>query len=1070
MLITLFFCFSVSFQFINMHIKFLFIVVILLFWSLKFSAQPESAVYKDLQESYKSGLEFYRLSLFGKAQAQFDKVLGFQSELYLKQNTDQLYFQKAELYSALSALRLEHVDAEKRLLLFIAKNEPSAIASMAKLEVGHYYYAKRDYDNAIQFLSGITWSELGDMENSEVVNAKFELGYCYFVKKQFQKAGQIFQQIRGTDSKYAENAQYYYGLCAFYQKDYKVALEAFTLIDKSRRYVDIVPSYIVQIQFMLKNYDEVINYGEPLLKNPEIKERNTILQAVGQSYFEKGKYKEALPHIEEYVEKTPKVTEDVFYQLAYAQYRSARFEEAVANFEQINSLNNLMGQNALYNQANCQLKLNKKKEAMFNFEQASLKDFDKNIQTDALMNYAKLAYQLGLDNDAISAFMKIPASSKYYNESQNLLSKLFLNTREYDKALDILRNIPQRSPSLNETYQKVVYLRGIMYYKDEDYQKAIELFNEALKNAVHTETTTLCHYWKAEALFHLDKNEESIKEYDKFILMAGNVNKLPDNSSKGTAYYGIAYNYIKTENYIIAGKNFEYCFKFIEEKLKNTNDKYVSNFVYPDAILRAADCYMFLGTGNRENYLTAGKYYSKILENNYPESDYALYQLNLIYYVTENIKKQEQYCDKMISKFPNSPFADDALFQKGSALLSKNESADAKKAFELLVEKYPESEYYYKALNRLGRIAYGQGREREALDYFKAVASKNIQSEEAKDAIIYIRKIYVESGDPDGFLAYVSTIKGYDLSDMSADSLLYESADKKFDSESWEDAAEIYTKYLSRFPNGMNNLSSYNNRGICYYNLKSYEKALSDFENVIDARNPTAPNDLAENSSILAARICYHITEDFSKALKYFKTVEKLTNQSDIKNECRLFGMRSAYYSDNIKELGSLSENYLKESTTTAQNKAEAHFYHAKFELSNKSYDAARKNFEEAIKLVNDDIRASESRYRIAQIYYLQKKLDKALELAFQNNKQLGNHHDWLARNFILISDIYVEQDNPDAAKGTLESLLKNYNGDAQIVAEAKAKLEKIKNSINTKSRLKSNNDDEDLEMIEDGK
>jgi tetratricopeptide (TPR) repeat protein len=94
---------------------------------------------------------------------------------------------------------------------------------------------------------------------------------------------------------------------------------------------------------MLKDYDKTISYGEPLLKNDKIKDRQTIAQYVGQAYYEKGNFKKALPYIEEYVEKTPKVTEDVFYQLAYTQYRCDRCEDAIANFEQINGLNSKLG-------------------------------------------------------------------------------------------------------------------------------------------------------------------------------------------------------------------------------------------------------------------------------------------------------------------------------------------------------------------------------------------------------------------------------------------------------------------------------------------------------------------------------------------------------------------------------------------------------------------------------------------------------------------------------------------------------------------------------------------------------
>ncbi len=1032
-------------------------------------AQPASAIYRDAQDAFKRGSEFYNQALYGKAIEEFDRALSGRNVMFPSQNTSELFFLKAELFSAISALKLEYPDAEKRLVTFIQKYEPGSEASRAKFEVGNYYYAKREYDKTIQYLGKISWSELGDMSNEEVLEAKFKLAYCYFVKKQFQQASPLFQQIKGSNSKFAENATYYYGLCSFFQKRYKEALENFQKIDDLKKYKDVVPVYIVQIHFMMKNFDEVISYGEPLLKNDKIKDRQIIAQYLGQAYYEKANYKKALPYIEEFVEKTPKVTEDVFYQLAYTQYRCDRCEDAIANFEQINGLNSKLGQHALYNQANCQLKLSKKKEARLSFEQASEKDFDKILKEDALMNYAKLSYELGFDNDAISAFMKISPASKYYVESQNLLSKIFLNTRDFDKALEILRNLKDKTPALNITYQKVCYFRAVQYFNEGNHVKAIQHFNEALNNAVHPETTALCYYWKAESLYQTDKIDDCIKEYEKFMLAQNQVPQLPANSSKGTAFYGLGYAHLKKGDYNNAVKNFEASVEFIKPKLKNINDKHVTAFVYPDAVIRTADCYLYLASENREYYKKAGDFYQQIISNSFAGEDYAMFQLSLIYGLTGNQKKQIQLNDLLVDKYAQSPYADEAMYMKGSTQINLNEFNEAKSTFDFLVANYPNSEFNSRAMYKLGVISYGKDKDREALEYFKSVVRNNIQTEEAKDALGYIRKIYIETGDPDGFMAYVSTIQGYNFTDMEADSLLFESAENVFDTDNWALAADNYSKYLQRFPNGLNNLAAHNNRGICFYNLKKYDEALEDFEAVSAAKNPTAPPAMAENANLLAGRICYHILLDYKKAFKHFSAAEPLASTAENRSESRLFGMRAAFYANDMNALGPLAENFLKETAASAQDKSEAYFCLAKAQLASKQYDNSRKNFEEAIKLIGDDIRASESRYRIAQIHYLQRKLDKAMEIAFQNNKQLGNHHDWLARNFILISDIYAEQGNLDAAKGTLESLLKNYNGDPEIVKEAKTKLENIKKAKSSNSRLKMNDESGELEMI-DGK
>lgn len=1029
----------------------------------------ETSIYRDVQAAFKAGMNAYEQRLYGKAEDELGAAIKKYQNLFPVQQTPPIFIQEAELFAAIAAMRLERPDAEKRLLGLIQKHEPNALATRAKLEVGRYYYNKGEYAEVIQYLSKITWSDLGDMKNEEVIEAKFQLAYCYFVRKDFNKASPLFRQIKGNKTEYTYPANYYYGLCVFFQKNYDEALKSFNIAAKSNRYKKIVPTYITQIYFMKKDYDQTIRYGTPYANDNSMRDRMPIVQAVGQAHYEKGNYKKALPFIEEYVSKTPKVTGDLFYQLAYTKYRAGEYKSAIESFAEINQEKNKLGQNALYNQADCQLKLGQKSQARTSFKLASQMDYDKEVQVDAMMNYAKLSYELGLDNDAITAFMAVldnPKGNKYSNEAQNLMSKVFLNTRDFDKALSILRPMDRRTPALKETYQKVCYFRGIQYFKSGDYANAIKLFNESLSNSVHSETSALSNYWKAESLFNLNQYDSSIDEYEKFLLEAPQAKQLPANSSQGTAYYGIGYSYLRKNDYLNAGAQFRKAIKRIQKEMRNINDQYVSKFVYPDAIIRAADCYLF--QGGESNYRLATGYYQKVVDNNYPNQDYALYQLSLIYALRSKPEKQIQIADRLLASYPDSPFADDVLYAKGSTLIDEKDFLEAKKSFDRLIIKYPNSEFNASALFKLGVISYDNDQRLEALEYFKKVVAINIQTEEAKSSLSFIRRIYVEDGDPDGFMAYASTLQGYNFSDMAADSLLYEAAIQTFEREDYSAAVQNFSKYLDRFPKGLNSMSAHLNRGISYYNEKKYPQALNDFAYVSDAKSPAAPPAKAEQANLLAGKISYHITENYLDAQKYFTRLEQFASTADNRFEALLFGMRSAYFSKDYLAAKSLANKFLQEANATAQNKAEAYFYIAKGHFANKEYALARQKFDQSIKLVGDDIRASEARYQIARIWYIERKLEKAQEIAFQNNKELGQHLDWLARNFILISDIYAEQGNLDAAKGTLESLLSNYKGDPAIVQEAKDKLEKVKQAIASNSRLKRDEDSGELEMLDD--
>jgi hypothetical protein len=65
-------------------------------------------------------------------------------------------------------------------------------------------------------------------------------------------------------------------------------------------------------------------------------------------------------------------------------------------------------------------------------------NFDKSMKEDALFNYAKLSYELKYDREAIEALATNRPGSKYYEDAQALMSEVFLNTRDYDRAIATL--------------------------------------------------------------------------------------------------------------------------------------------------------------------------------------------------------------------------------------------------------------------------------------------------------------------------------------------------------------------------------------------------------------------------------------------------------------------------------------------------------------------------------------------------------------------------------------------------------------------------------------------------------
>ena len=109
-----------------------------------------------------------------------------------------------------------------------------------------------------------------------------------------------------------------------------------------------------------------------------------------------------MPYLTKYEGRKGKWNNTDFYQLGYTYYKQNDFQNAASQFNKIIDGKDFVAQNAFYHLGESYLKLEKKQEALNAFKNASEMNFDKKIQEDAALNYAKLSYDLG------NAYQSIP--------------------------------------------------------------------------------------------------------------------------------------------------------------------------------------------------------------------------------------------------------------------------------------------------------------------------------------------------------------------------------------------------------------------------------------------------------------------------------------------------------------------------------------------------------------------------------------------------------------------------------------------------------------------------------------
>ncbi|NJN33428.1 MAG: tetratricopeptide repeat protein [Saprospiraceae bacterium] len=275
------------------------------------------------------------------------------------------------------------------------------------------------------------------------------------MNKKFPQAKADLSKVKdNTSFKYYNEANYYFGMCAFFENNLEEAARSFQRVQNSKQFAQHVPYNLVQIYAAQKDYDRVIRYGLQALEDPKIKNAKQINQLIGQSHFERKNYAEAEKYLAEGADGNNNMREEDFYQLGFAQHRAGHFKDAVPNLENLNRTNNKLGQHAMYLLGDSYLRLGDRPRAKNAFATASRMNFDPSVQEESLWNYGKLTYELKQTQESVEALQAIAPTSKYYNEAQQLLGDVLLQTRDYGEAVRVIANSPNKTPKLRESYQK----------------------------------------------------------------------------------------------------------------------------------------------------------------------------------------------------------------------------------------------------------------------------------------------------------------------------------------------------------------------------------------------------------------------------------------------------------------------------------------------------------------------------------------------------------------------------------------------------------------------------------------
>ncbi|MBN1159585.1 MAG: tetratricopeptide repeat protein [Bacteroidales bacterium] len=975
----------------------------------------ESPYHTDNDQDYRKGLELYNNGKYSAAQQFLDRY----AELHPNSNSEQL--SNSSYFAAMCAIRLLNNDAESRAVKFLNENTDNPLSNHITFSLAGYFYQRRSYNNALQYYELVDERKLTEVERPEFY---FMSGYCYFLRENYEQARYQFSQVKDGNSKYAAPALYYYSHINYTENNYETALEGFLRLREDENFGPIVPYYVTQIYFKQEKYDEVVEYAPSLLGHAAESRMAEVAGIIGSSYMQLGLYEEAIPYLEQYVETSRSVSREHRYELAYAYYKTGAFEKAAELFSQISGSSSILSQNALYHLADCQIRLNEKNKARMAFSSASKMDFDQDIKEDALLNYALLTYELDYSpfNEAIQAlndYITQYPNAKRSDEAYNYLVTAYLNAKNYRLALASLDKIRDKNNEMKRAYQKIAYYRGLELFSNLNLNEAIEMFDESIRYGIfEPELHALSLYWKGEALYRLGDYTAAIEQYRSFLSQPGTTQY--DEYSLGC--YSLAYCYFNLRQYSDARVWFSK-FTGLAGNQRGT--------ILSDAYNRLGDCYYV-----QTDYANAVSYYDNAGKQGAGSTDYAIYQKALALGAAGRNTEKLTTLDQLLKMNPGSSYKPDALFQMADTYVKLNQNDRAINTFNEIINNYPTSSYVKKSLLNLGLLFFNTGRENESIRSYKEVVENYPGSDEAENALLGLKNVYIDMNKSDEYFSYIGELGILSSEDLAEqDALSFTAAERLYMSGDYTRASQNLESYIKNHPDGRFLINAHFYKGDCHYRASEFDKALQDFNYVINQTH----NSFTEQALLGASRIRYR-QKDYASAADYYRKLETVAENRDHLLEARFGLMRCYYLTEDYTRVPDLADKILLGESVSPDQERETRFLKAKSLLARDRQMLALEEFRSLAHEVSS-VEGAESKYRVAQIYYQRGQTNEAENEISDFADRTTPHQYWMAKSFLLWADIFADRGDVFQAIQTLQSLIDYYdNSDDGIVNEAKQK------------------------------
>ncbi len=869
------------------------------------------------------------------------------------------------------------------------------------------------------------WGIVEDAKLTYDEQATFKFLYAYelFKQKRFIEADKIFDKIIKERKGEYEYAFYYSGLIAMLNKKYDNAQEKLKKIGQDEKLKKQTPYYLAAAHYGNKDYNTVVKYYEPRLRDTELHNSQGIIKIVAYAQYKSGDYPGAIASLN-LLQGQRQLLPEENYVLGVAYQKTGNNEASSEYLSDIAAVQSTISSKAQYEHALNLSNQGKTTEAIATFENLfATGEFDKDeinwnlaVLNGRINKYDKLAFHAiklmdsNKKKEATALLSQVVDNIDNETVYKNIIGQLnvaledksIIKTSLYNKALAALQQnqkdkattyfdmMADVDPRVEER-GNVAAWRGIMAYEDQNYKKASRLLS-------NYETTRP----SAQPLSKLDFDVAYFLGYSNFKLK---------NHSAALGYFSKSLDILKS--------------KSSDQSIVSKED---------DIYLRIGDSYFLL-----DEYKSAQRAYTQIVNKGGPQKDYALWQTATIAELDDRPYDQILILDEIVSDYKQSKYFDRARFNTANALFTIKEYDKAANFYNDILASAAPVHLQEESTAQLGLISVNAGQYDRAENYFQSLIDNSANQDIVQRSQLALKEIYADyTNDTDAYLDLVASNNATDDSGVSQ--ALYDLALDNYEKGALGPAIEQWTKLINDYPQDLGKAQTH------LMLAKSYE-IQQDWKNA-QTNYIAATSHSTEEKSLEAYKRALEISFDQRQEYTAFLSLMKKrsTQYPDVtkSEEEQYRWSKSLIATDQTIESVAAVTEFLNTDIYKAADKSQL-----TKDLSTAM--VTKKNWTGLLDFYKDD--------KVASLVKKMPKLIYQRGLAHFNNNNLDDaytsitdHYDtllgepaWLAKGIILIADISILKDDKDSAIAALEALISSgTNIPPSLKETAKEKLKSL--------------------------